>query len=854
MEEGYNAKASKWFESARTGDIKYIVENCKSFQGTTELEFPYHTAISIAALEGHISIVKYLFPYEKDVLPGSGWTPLMSAALSGHAAIASYLISFYSGKTLLSQVFSYPAGTSAIIIAASTGSLDTVGLLAANALEAASWPPIFLASILGNESVIAAHSKSGAPVADILCRTPLMYSALAAKPSAACIQALAPMYKDRTDSFGKTATMLAAEYGRDGSLALLLRHCPNEVNMRLQPEFVDHQRIPDTATGADAPGASASAQLAHSQLAQEPQVVTPTQHDRTGGSGGFGVPSGPGRQRFAGLALDQSIVDVTAPQNAAVSHARGATSLFSNATCLMLAAYYGHPECAKLLLAQARLRNTFGMTALMLASRANRLDVCSLLTGAEATMATVEAYSNVAAGSTALMFAAIKGHPNVVGLLAPIEHGIRNGSGQSAYNFACHYMHAACQDVLAVYDDETAYALVNSLVLSGRREEGAQPSVTARPLSEALARLSEVLGVQTADEFYEACGRLAAAQDREARLAAAEAEAETLRRELRGSQASIDSHAASAAALEEQQGSLRAALAGAQEAGGALQQTVLRQEDEARELQAAVIILRSRLNEEFYRQGLLAADSDALGQENHELRAANERYQQELQFLKISDTENASAIEAEKARGQALEDVACGLRTELAGLQEQAAGLRAERDALAREARASVEAVEGAQRDLAAAHARVERMQDLEAELQRLRAALRQKARRLAEANTVISLISDDMWICTKRLSDTMRRTQHSIRDLREAAEEDAGTNVDVDVDAGVGASIDAAAHASTGAGAGGCDSACGEADDDSPKLTPESYVRKPLILNPDLIDEPVHPVTQSVGVPLPQP
>ena len=62
----------------------------------------------------------------------------------------------------------------------------------------------------------------------------------------------------------------------------------------------------------------------------------------------------------------------------------------------------------------------------------------------------------------------------------------------------------------------------------------------------------------------------------------------------------------------------------------------------------------------------------------------------------------------------------------------------------------------------------VERYADLRAEVETLRERLFDKSRKVTEANSVISMLIDDMWICNKRLSDTLKKATESSKALED--------------------------------------------------------------------------------------
>jgi uncharacterized protein len=79
--------------------------------------------ITVAALNGHLAIVKTLFAHGAE-LDGAGWTPLIYAATNGQTEVARYLLD--SGAKVNAAS---PNGTSALMMAVRGGYATTVDLL-----------------------------------------------------------------------------------------------------------------------------------------------------------------------------------------------------------------------------------------------------------------------------------------------------------------------------------------------------------------------------------------------------------------------------------------------------------------------------------------------------------------------------------------------------------------------------------------------------------------------------------------------------------------------------------------------------------------------------------------------------
>ena len=87
------------------------------------------TPIMVAALGGHLAIVKKLHRLGADIDP-EGWTPLAYAATHGHTAVAAYLLE--SGARVDAEA---PNGTTALMMAVRGGHQDTAQLLMAKGAD-----------------------------------------------------------------------------------------------------------------------------------------------------------------------------------------------------------------------------------------------------------------------------------------------------------------------------------------------------------------------------------------------------------------------------------------------------------------------------------------------------------------------------------------------------------------------------------------------------------------------------------------------------------------------------------------------------------------------------------------------
>lgn len=115
-----------------------------------------------------------------------------------------------------------------------------------------------------------------------------------------------------------------------------------------------------------------------------------------------------------------------------------------NLTALMAAAWHGHIECVKLLLAEMGLQDKLGYTALMMAAQNGSVDAALLLLA--------EAGFSDESGFTALMAAASNGHTEIVTMLASRESRMQNKDGSTALMLATSRNNIDAARILAEYE------------------------------------------------------------------------------------------------------------------------------------------------------------------------------------------------------------------------------------------------------------------------------------------------------------------------------------------------------------------------------------------------------------------
>lgn len=158
-----------------------------------------------------------------------------------------------------------------------------------------------------------------------------------------------------------------------------------------------------------------------------------------------------------------------------LSASDGRTITRTNLTALMIAAYYDHTECVKLLLAELSMCDSWGSTALMYAAIHGSVEAASLLlaeaglrnnedktalyhavqsnsVGIVELLAEREGGLQMKKGWTSLMLAASHNYVECVRILAPIESQLCKDSGWTALMSASYHNHIESVEILRPYE------------------------------------------------------------------------------------------------------------------------------------------------------------------------------------------------------------------------------------------------------------------------------------------------------------------------------------------------------------------------------------------------------------------
>lgn len=437
-------------------------------------------------------------------------------------------------------------------------------------------------------------------------------------------------------------------------------------------------------------------------------------------------------------------------------------------TALILAADSGHLPCVKYLIdAESRRGSKTGTTAMMFAARRGHAEIVGTLLPFEASMQSTGPLGHAPTKSSALQYATIANKPEVVRLLAPIEHGLRNDAGWSAYNIAVKQGYAECVDVLQVYEDEIEQCIVSALMLDGRNEEF--NLVTDKPLTEIVQRLAVTLGVNDTDTFFRAINDIIAQGD-------AIRELEAMRVETANAIRERDENRAK---LEEMQNQLRDMK------GHLYDMSELEKKITIVEQQYADKLKDVRAMEEEVEEVKEAArkEVEAARTEVDVINRHVEELENHIETLKNSDDCTLGQLLGAQEKTAKLEEKLRDSERTISELQRDIEVTRQEFDTLSAEhdeAKRLLEDMEEMQKNLMDMQENMERFEaegitvdrytQLRTEADVMRDKLFDKSRKLNEANSIISMLIDDVWVCNKRLSDTLKKATEASKGFAEDA------------------------------------------------------------------------------------
>jgi len=470
------ADRDAWFRAVDEGRTEYLAEHLDSgLAGCTDSEGK--TALMRAAAAGNEEAVKLLFNKERTAVTPEGWTALMSAACSGHKSIVERLAPIQAGERLKKGVDGFPAGATALSIAALCGHADCVEVLYKNGEETGEdgrdFPPVVYYSAIGAADALAKALREiaeregedipGAPeegteaadpaavidlfppdsqayekvaaIRDSLGNTPLVYAALCRNEEGttnftSVFTILGHFFGSRVDELGRTPLMLAAQSGNLWAVKALVDIIPEMVGKRC--------------------------------IKVEPGVDT------------------------AGL-----------------------DALLSCSNSLNFSVYGDHRDVADFLSDKEEKKARDALTPLMIAAARGHVELCKRFAD-QVGFVTEDPVGNIlAAGSTALMLAAQYGQLECAKVLADDEAGASNCNGKVALQIAEDKHHDDVASFLRSYQSESAPSLEGKVGSKARSEwENHDLATDKDSFTQSLIALCELLGVNNASDLAKRCKEL----------------------------------------------------------------------------------------------------------------------------------------------------------------------------------------------------------------------------------------------------------------------------------------------------------------------------------------------------------
>ncbi|KAH0577459.1 Ankyrin repeat-containing protein [Spironucleus salmonicida] len=121
---------STWFNAARTGDCRFLLQHKSSLAKSTEIAFPNNTALMIAAQTNQAAAAKLLIQLERGMTNKQGFSALHFAAMADNAQLAKFLAPFEGALRTKAHYKNIPPNASVSQVAALCGSSDVLKVMA----------------------------------------------------------------------------------------------------------------------------------------------------------------------------------------------------------------------------------------------------------------------------------------------------------------------------------------------------------------------------------------------------------------------------------------------------------------------------------------------------------------------------------------------------------------------------------------------------------------------------------------------------------------------------------------------------------------------------------------------------
>ncbi|TNJ30758.1 Ankyrin repeat protein 2 [Giardia muris] len=423
--------------SAITGDIEGVKKHLDrvGYQDPTGT-----TALMLAASYGHSDCIPFL-EREIGMRNNYGTTALMRAAINGRTKCIPLLMN-EAGKQK-------DNGWTALMLAASNGHSDCIPLLKKEiGMQCNIGQTALMKAALTGKADCVPLLKEEVGKKNKIGTTALMFAAKNGRSD--CI----PLLEEEVgmqNSWGWTALMYAARDGKTDCARLLLSEAGRQSTKERETTLNDTKLTFPSGT-------TALMFAAHYNHPEIVELLLPFEQGITDSNGRIAhwhANNGdPNRGDFTQvrelLEYEDTKRDPPPPKGALMLLASAMTGDVEGVrrnlshtryqdptgkTALMLAAEKGRVNCIPLLEKEIGMRNNDGWTALMLAAYNGNADCVKVLLS-EAGKQTTSKLGSFFPGTTALMIAARRNHPEVVNLLLPYEQGLRDFKGRTAKWYA----------------------------------------------------------------------------------------------------------------------------------------------------------------------------------------------------------------------------------------------------------------------------------------------------------------------------------------------------------------------------------------------------------------------------------